>query len=172
MDSQNILNRKPVKGKEVFIAPNATLIGDITLGDEVSVWFGAVIRADTDSIKIGSRSNVQDNSVLHVDPGFPISIGHDVVIGHSAVIHGATIGNHVLIGMRSTVLNKVSIGDFCIIGANALLTEGMQVPEYSLVLGSPAKIISRLREDQVEKVKKNAEAYVKLSKEYLNNYTS
>src|SRR5688572_25738193 len=148
MADPKILTRLPEKGREVFIAPNAILIGNISLGDEVSVWFGAVLRADTDKITIGNRSNIQDNAVLHVDPGAPVNIGHDVVVGHSAVIHGATIGDHVLIGMHSTVLNHASIGNFCIIGANALVTEGMQVPDYSVVLGSPARIVKKLSEDQ------------------------
>jgi len=162
--------KKQVKtGNRVFIAPNATVIGAANLGDDVSVWFGAVIRADGDSITIGSRSNIQDNAVIHVDPGFPTSIGQDCIIGHLALVHGATVGNHVLVGMHSTILNGAIIGDYCMIGANALVTAGAIIPPYSLVLGVPAKVVKSLNETQIEAIHKNAEVYVKLKDEYLNN---
>jgi carbonic anhydrase/acetyltransferase-like protein (isoleucine patch superfamily) len=102
------------------------------LGDDVSVWFGAVIRADGDSITIGARSNIQDNAVIHVDPGFPTTIGHSCIVGHLALVHGASIGNHVLVGMHSIILNGAVIGDYCMIGANALVTAGTIIPPYSL----------------------------------------
>jgi carbonic anhydrase/acetyltransferase-like protein (isoleucine patch superfamily) len=125
------------------------------------------LRGDADKITLGDRSNVQENAVLHVDPGFPVSIGHDCIIGHGAIVHGATLGNHVLVGMHATVLNGAVIGNFCIIGANALVTEEMQIPDYSVVMGSPAKVVKQLTESQIEKVKRNAQAYVDLSKAYL-----
>ncbi|MSQ79254.1 MAG: gamma carbonic anhydrase family protein [Flavobacteriaceae bacterium] len=155
------------KGSNVFIAPNATVIGKTTLGDNVTVMFGAVIRADGDTITIGSRSNVQDNAVIHVDPGCPVSIGHDCIIGHLAIVHGATLGNHVLLGMNATVLNNAKIGDWCIIGANTLVPEGMEIPEGSLVVGTPARILRQLTDEQKEKVRLNAEAYVQLGEAYL-----
>ncbi len=167
---KEILRAPVIKGKDVWIADTARVFGRVQLGDDCSVWFGAVIRGDRDSIRIGNRSNVQDNAIVHVDPGFPVTIGHDCIIGHGAIVHGAVIGNHVLVGMHATILNGVRIGDFCIIGAHALLTEGMQIPDYSLVMGSPAKITKQLSTDQIEKVKQNAQTYVDLSREYLKHY--
>ncbi len=167
---EEILSMPIKKGIDVWIADTARVFGQVTLGDFCSVWFGAVIRGDGDTITIGNRSNVQENSVIHVDPGFPVTIGHDCIIGHGAIVHGATLGNHVLIGMHATVLNGAGIGDFCIIGANALVTEGMQVPPYSLVLGSPAKVVKQLSDTQIENVKRNAQTYVDLSGEYLKHY--
>ena len=155
------------KGERVFIAPNATVIGKAQLGDDVSVWFGAVIRADGDIVQIGDRSNIQDNSVVHVDPGFPVSIGTDCIIGHLSIVHGATLGNHVLVGMHSTIMNGAQIGDFCIIGANALITSGTIIPPYSLVMGAPAKVIKSLNEEQIEAIKLNAQRYVELKDKYL-----
>lgn len=167
-----VLNKTIVKGKDVFIAPNATVIGNINLGNEVSVWFGAVLRGDNDEIIIGDRSNVQDNAIIHVDPNCPVHIGHDCIIGHAAIVHGAKLGNHVLIGMHATILNKAVIGDFCIIGANALVTEGTQIPPYSLVLGSPAKVVKQITAEQIEKIKLNVQSYADLSKVYLEVFGS
>ncbi len=167
---EEILSTPIKKGLDVWIADTARVFGQVTLGDFCSVWFGAVIRGDRDTITIGNCSNIQENSVIHVDPGFPVSIGHDCIIGHNAIVHGATLGNHVLIGMHATVLNGACIGDFCIIGANALVTEGMHIPDFSLVLGSPAKIVRQISEDHIEKIKRNAQTYVELSREYLKYY--
>lgn len=164
---RSILSKVVEKGKEVFIAPTATVLGDIHLGDEVSIWFGAVMRGDSDTISIGSRSNVQDNAVVHCDPSFPAIIGDDCIIGHGAIVHGAVLGNNVLVGMHATILNGAKIGNYCIIGANALVTSNMEIPENSLVLGSPAKIIRTLKDIELENIRKNAENYVVLSKEYI-----
>ena len=155
------------KGQRVFIAPNANVIGKATLGDDVSVWFGVVIRADGDQVTIGDITNIQDNSVVHVDPGFPVSIGHDCIVGHLSIVHGATLGNHILVGMHSTIMNGAEIGDFCIIGANSLITAGTKIPPYSLVMGSPAKVIKQLNEEQIEAIKQNAARYVQLKDAYL-----
>jgi carbonic anhydrase/acetyltransferase-like protein (isoleucine patch superfamily) len=170
MDISAILFKEPRIGKSVFIAPNATVIGNVSLGDECSVWFGAILRADLDKITIGSRTNIQDNAVIHVDEGVPVNIGHDVKIGHLALIHGATIGNHVLIGMHSTIMNNVNIGDFCIIGAHSLLTQGTRIPPNSLVLGSPAKVVRQLSEMELEDLKDNGEDYVALAGRYLKHF--
>lgn len=167
-----ILKQEIKKGKEVFIAPNATVIGQVELGDESSVWFGAVLRADADKIQVGKRSNIQDNAVLHVDPGDPVLIGDDCIIGHLALVHGAQIGNHVLVGMHAVLLNKVKVGDYCIIGANALLTAGTEIPPYSLVMGSPAKVVRQLNAEQIEKLRKNADVYVELGKAYQEHFNS
>jgi carbonic anhydrase/acetyltransferase-like protein (isoleucine patch superfamily) len=166
-EMKSILETPIKKGKEVWIADTARVFGRVTLGDDCSVWFGAVLRGDADAITLGNRSNVQENAVVHVDPGFPVQIGSDCIIGHGAIVHGATLGNHVLVGMHATILNGAKIGNFCIIGANALVTEGMEIPDYSIVLGSPAQIKKQLSEEHIEKVKRNAQAYVDLSKEYI-----
>jgi carbonic anhydrase/acetyltransferase-like protein (isoleucine patch superfamily) len=166
-DMKSILQTPIEKGKDVWIADTARVFGRVALGDDCSVWFGAVLRGDADAITLGHRSNVQENAVVHVDPGFPVQIGSDCIIGHGAIVHGATLGNHVLVGMHATILNGAHIGNFCIIGANALVTEGMVIPDYSIVMGSPAQIKKKLSEQHIEKVKRNAQAYVDLSKEYL-----
>jgi carbonic anhydrase/acetyltransferase-like protein (isoleucine patch superfamily) len=168
-DKIELLKKQVKKGKNVFIAPNATVLGNVELGDEVSVWFGAVIRADRDKIFVGRRSNIQDNVVMHVDPGAAVVIGEEVIIGHSAIIHGAKIGNNTLIGMGSTLLNHCQIGKFCIIGANALITKNMVIPDFSLVTGSPARIIRNLTPEEIEKNRRNADVYVKLAREYMDD---
>lgn len=156
------------KGKEVFVAPNATIIGHVFLADESSVWFGAVLRGDGDEIHIGARSNIQDGCIVHVDPGMPVHIGEDVVVGHGAIVHGATVGDSSLIGMRATLLNGVKVGRGCIIGAHSLLTEGTEIPDYSVVMGVPGKIVKQLSPTAAEKIKANAARYVELGKRYLN----
>lgn len=156
------------KGKEVFIANTATVIGNVTLGDNVSVWFGAVIRGDSDSIKIGKNSNIQDTAVIHVDPTTPTNIGENVTVGHGAIVHGATVGNNSLIGMRATILNNAIIGKNCIIGAHALVTEGKVIPDNSLVIGAPGRVVKTYTPEEVAKNNRNADAYVKKGKEYLS----
>ena len=155
------------KGKEVFIAETATVIGDVELGDNSSVWYGAVVRGDSDTIRIGAKSNIQDTAVVHVDPGVPVEIGEGVTVGHGAIIHGARVGNNTLVGMRATLLNNVVVGNNCIIGAHALVTEGKVIPDNSLVLGSPAKVVKTLDKEQIEGIVKNGQAYVKKGLEYL-----
>jgi carbonic anhydrase/acetyltransferase-like protein (isoleucine patch superfamily) len=150
MTYQEKLEAQVIKGKSVFIADTARVLGQITLGDQVSIWFGAVLRGDNDKISIGDRTNVQEGCILHVDHGKPIKIGTDNVIGHGAMIHGATIGNFNLIGMGSTILNGAVIGNCCIIGAHALVTENMVIPDGSMVLGTPGKIIKTLPAEAVK----------------------
>lgn len=170
MDIQQVLSKPIQKGENVFIAPNATVIGNVSLGNDSSVWFGAVLRADSDSITIGDRTNIQDNAVIHVDPNEPATIGNDCIIGHLALVHGATIGNNVLVGMHSTVMNGAKVGNFCIIGANAMVPAGMQIPDYSMVVGTPAKIVKQLSPEHIQAVEKNAAVYVELAKEYIEFY--
>jgi len=167
MKDISILSKDVKKGERAFVAPNATVIGNVNLEEDVSVWFGAVLRADGDTIDIGARTNIQDNAVIHVDPGFPVHIGHDCIVGHLALVHGANIGNHVLIGMHSTVLNGAVVGDYCIIGANALVTAGTVIPPYSMVMGVPAKVVKTIGPDQIKNIVRNAEVYVRLKDEYL-----
>lgn len=157
----------PTLAKNVFIAPTATLIGDVVLETECSVWFGAILRADNEQIYIGARSNIQDGAIIHVDPGFPVRLGQDVVVGHGAIIHGASVADQSLIGMRATLLNGVKVGKGCIIGAHSLLTAGTEIPDYSLVLGIPGKVVKQLSPEQVEQIKENAAHYVDLAQKYL-----
>lgn len=160
--------RSKVKvGKDVFIAPNATLLGDITLGDNVSVWHGAVLRADADKITVGARTNIQDGVIFHTDPGMTITVGEENIIGHGAVIHGCTIGDNNLIGIRATILNRTKIGNCCIIGAHALVTEDMEVPDYSMVLGTPGKVVRSLPPETINRMKKGAAFYVLEALKYL-----
>ncbi|MFT5479328.1 MAG: carbonic anhydrase/acetyltransferase-like protein (isoleucine patch superfamily), partial [Bacteroidia bacterium] len=145
----------------------AQIIGRVEIGLKASIWFGAVLRADSDVIQIGERTNIQDNAVIHVDPGSPVHIGSDCIIGHLALVHGAIIANNVLVGMNSTILNGAQIGEFSIIGANALVTSNTIIPPYSMVLGSPAKVVGKISDIQKEAIRHNAQAYVDLAQKYL-----
>lgn len=144
-----------------WVAPTAAVMGNVTLAEQSSVWFGAVLRGDNENILIGPRSNVQDNAVLHTDPGCPLVLGSGVIIGHQAMLHGCTIGDNTLIGIGATVLNNAKIGKNCLIGAHALITEGKVIPDNSMVVGAPGKIVKTLNDDQVAMLKMNAEIYVK-----------
>lgn len=150
----------PKLAEDVWIAPSAAVMGNVEMGPQSSVWFGAVIRGDNDLISIGARSNIQDNSVLHTDPGMPLDIGEDVIVGHQVMLHGCTIGNNTLIGIGATVLNGAKIGNNCLIGAHALITEGKEIPDNSMVVGAPGKIIRTLNEQQIQMLKLNADVYV------------
>jgi len=157
---------KPAIDSSCFIAPNATLIGDVTLEENASVWFNVVIRADTDKIVIGKNSNIQDGSILHLDKGFPLSVGENVTVGHKVMLHGCTIGDNTLIGMNAVVLNGAKIGQNCIVGANALVTENMEVPDGHVVMGSPAKIVKTLDEQAFSMLKAGAMHYVSNGQHY------
>ncbi len=150
----------PVEGR-YWIAPDATVLGRVRLGEDASVWFGSVLRGDNDWISIGARSNVQDGSVLHTDLGFPLDIGEDCTIGHRVTLHGCTIGAHSLIGMGATILNGAKIGRNCLVGANALVTEGKEFPDNSLIVGAPARAIRTLDEAAVTAFGKAAAGYVR-----------
>ncbi len=152
--------------KSAWVAPNAQVMGNVILAEESSVWFGAVLRGDNEPIKIGARSNVQDNSVLHTDPGMPLNIGEGVIIGHQVMLHGCTIGDNTLIGIGATVLNGAKIGKNCLIGAHALITEGKEIPDGSMVVGAPGKIIRQLNEQQIAMLKLNADVYVANAKRF------
>ncbi|MEM8793396.1 MAG: gamma carbonic anhydrase family protein [Pseudomonadota bacterium] len=142
-----------------YIAPGAQVIGDVRLAPMSSIWFNAVLRGDNEPITLGRGSNVQDNCVCHTDPGFPLVIGEDVTVGHSAILHGCTVGDRSLIGMGAVVLNGARIGKGCLIGAKALIKEGMEVPDFSMVLGAPGKIIRTLDEETVARFGVAAESY-------------
>jgi carbonic anhydrase/acetyltransferase-like protein (isoleucine patch superfamily) len=160
------MERGGVAGARVFVAENATVIGDVVLGDDVSVWFGAVIRGDKDRISIGPGSNVQDNAVIHTTTGFPVEIGAEVSIGHGAILHGCSIRDRVLVGMGAILLNGVVVGEGSIIGAGAVITEGKEIPAHSLVLGVPGKVIRETTPEQRDGIVHNAREYVKLAGRY------
>ena len=157
-----------VTGTPLFIAGNATVIGNVTLGHQVGIWFGAVVRGDKDRIVIGDRSNIQDNCVIHTSKGYPVVLGCDVSVGHGAILHGCTLGDRVLVGMGAIVLNGVNVGEGTLIGAGAVITEGMQVPANSVVVGVPGKIIKQTTDAQRDHIKNNATSYVTLAGEYAH----
>jgi carbonic anhydrase/acetyltransferase-like protein (isoleucine patch superfamily) len=146
---------------EFWVAPNASVIGMVRLRRHASIWFGAVLRGDNDWIEVGENSNVQDNSVIHVDPGQPVTIGANVTIGHKVILHSATVGDATLIGMGSTILSGARIGANCIVGANALITENKEIPPNSLVLGHPARVVRELNDAQRLLILRSAEIYVR-----------
>jgi carbonic anhydrase/acetyltransferase-like protein (isoleucine patch superfamily) len=156
----------PKISKSCFIAPNACVIGNVELADNASIWFNVVIRADLALVKIGENSNIQDGCILHVDEGFPITVANNVTIGHKVMLHGCSIGEGSLIGINSVVLNGATIGKNCLIGANALVTENMNIPDGSLVLGSPAKVIKQLDEKTKAMIAEGATHYVHSNHQY------
>lgn len=156
--------RAPQVGAAAFVADNATLAGDVTLAEESSVWYGAVLRADTGRIAIGENSNVQDNAVLHTGPGLDVTVGRGTSVGHGAVVHGCTVGDGCLIGMHATILNGAVIGDGCLIAAGALVPENMQVPAGSLVIGVPGKVVRPVSAAQAAAIKANEEEYLELAR--------
>ena len=156
--------RVPQVGAAAFVADNATLAGDVTLAEESSVWYGAVLRADTGRIAIGENSNVQDNAVLHTGPGLDVTVGRGTSVGHGAVVHGCTVGDGCLIGMHATILNGAVIGDGCLIAAGALVPENMQVPAGSLVIGIPGKVVRPVSAAQAAAIKANEEEYLELAR--------
>ena len=152
--------------ESVFIAPNATVLGDVIVGSESSIWFGAVIRGDTESIRIGNKTNVQDLAVLHADSGFPCVLGDRVTVGHAAIVHGAEVGDDVLIGMQAVVMNGAKIGSGSIIAAGAVVIEGMEVPPGSVVAGIPARVKRETNERDRERIQHAADHYVESGRQY------
>ena len=151
---------------DFWVAPNAVVIGDVSLKKNASVWFGAVLRGDNDPIILGENSNIQDNSVCHTDDGMPLIIGNNVTVGHKVILHSCTVGDNSLIGMGSTVLNKAKIGNNCLVGANALVTEGKEFPDNSLIVGSPAKVKRELTDMEKKIIELSALHYVENMKRY------
>ena len=156
----------PEISADSWVAPNATIIGKVKLEKNSSIWFNAVLRGDIEKIVIGENSNIQDGSVLHTDPGYPLTVGKGVTVGHMVMLHGCEISDDTLIGIGSTILNKAKIGKNCIIGANTLVTENKVIPDNSLVLGSPGKVIRKVTNDEIKVICENAKHYVKNSKRY------
>jgi len=153
-------------GDAFYIAPNATVIGDVRLSKDASIWFNATLRADNEPIFVGEGSNIQDGSIIHTDPGFSTSIGKYVTVGHMVMLHGCEIGDGSLIGIGSVILNGAKIGKNCIIGAKALITEGMEIPDGSMVLGMPGKIKKTLNDDEQKLVSLGAHHYIENYKKY------
>ncbi len=151
---------------QYYIADSAVLIGRVRLKSKTSVWFGAVLRGDNEWIELGERSQIQDNCTLHTDPGFPMVIGRDCVIGHNVILHGCTIGDNSLVGMGAIMLNGSKIGRNCIVGAGAVVTEGKSFPDNSLIVGAPARVIRTVDEKSTEMIRKGADNYVQRSKQY------
>jgi carbonic anhydrase/acetyltransferase-like protein (isoleucine patch superfamily) len=158
----SIGDRAPVfDGGGHFVANNATLIGSVRLGDQASVWFNCVLRGDNDWLVVGERSNIQDGSVLHTDPGLELVVGNGVTVGHKVMLHGCSIGDDSLIGIGSTVLNGAKIGSHCIVGAHALVTENKVFPDGTLILGAPARVARELDAEEIAMIRKSADVYVR-----------
>jgi len=159
-------DRPLAAGDDYFVAPNAAVIGKVTLETDASIWFGATLRADNEPITVGRGSNVQDGCVLHTDPGFPLTIGSGVTVGHLVMLHGCTIGDGSLIGIGSTILNGATIGRNCLVGAHTLITEGKEIPDGSVVLGSPGRIMRQVKPSDIETFTRAAQGYVTRYKAY------
>lgn len=160
-------DRAPVlEGSGHFIAPGAVIVGSVRLRDAASVWFNCVLRGDNDWIDIGARSNIQDGSVLHTDPGLELVVGEQVTVGHKVMLHGCTIGSGSLIGIGSTILNGAQIGAHCIVGAHSLVTEGKRFPDGTLILGSPARAVRELDDEERARIARSADIYVANAERY------
>ena len=157
------------RGASHFIAPDATVVGSVVLEADVSVWFQVVIRAENDQVTLGEGSNVQDGSVLHVDPGYPLKLGRRVTIGHKVMLHGCSVGDGSLIGINSVIMNGATIGSGTLIGANTLVPEGKDIPDRSLVVGSPGRVVRQLTDEEVQYVLGNAAHYVEKLKRYRSS---
>ncbi len=155
------LTPKVPSADKFWVAPDAHVIGQVDLGDDVGIWFGAVLRGDNEPIVIGAQTNVQEGVMIHTDPGFPVTIGAGCTIGHHAIIHGCTIGENSLVGMGATILNGARIGKNCLIGANALVTENKEFPDNSLIVGSPARVVRTLDEAAAAGLGLSAQSYVR-----------
>ncbi len=156
-----LADRRVTLPEKYFIADTAVVIGNVSIGNDVSVWYNVVIRGDSELIAIGDESNIQDGTVIHTDPGYPMTLGRGVTIGHKAMLHGCTVGDFSLIGINTVVLNGAKIGSHCIVGANSLVKENMEIPDGSLAVGSPAKIIRRVSPEQKNALQLQAEHYVR-----------
>lgn len=160
--------KTPEIAENVFVAPDAVILGDVHIEEDASIWFHTVIRAEDAAVRIGRGSNIQDNAVVHVDKGHPVTIGNQVTVGHGAIVHGCQIGDNTLIGMGAILLNGSIIGKNCIIGAGALVTQNTIVPDNSMVIGSPASVKRQVLDREVESNRTNAEIYIKEGKDYAD----
>ena len=158
----------PVLADSVWVADTAQVIGKVVLEDNASVWFGAVLRGDNEELRIGAGSNIQEGTVVHSDMGFPVTLGRNVTVGHQAMLHGCTVGDNSLIGIKAVVLNGAKIGRNCLVGAGALVTEGKEFPDGSLIVGSPAKVVRELTPEQIAGLQRSAEHYVENARRFRN----
>jgi carbonic anhydrase/acetyltransferase-like protein (isoleucine patch superfamily) len=149
-----------IHGDQHFIANNAAVVGDVDIGNCVTIWFNAVLRGDNERIVIGEGSNIQDGCIMHTDPGFPLLIGDRVTVGHNAMLHGCKIGHGSLIGMNAVLMNGAQVGNNCLIGANTLIPEGRKIPDNSLVVGTPGRVIRQLNQDELKHIEDNAQVYI------------
>ena len=163
-------NRSPKFLGDYFIAENAAVIGSVTLHHNASIWFGCTVRGDNETITIGENSQLQDGCVLHCDEGIPITIGKNVSVGHMAMLHGCTIGDGSLIGIKSVILNGAKIGRNCLIGAGALIAEGKQIPDGSLVIGAPGRVVRQLTEEEIRRINSASDHYVQKFKRYRKSF--
>jgi carbonic anhydrase/acetyltransferase-like protein (isoleucine patch superfamily) len=166
MDPTNTKFRPELVDPSAWIAPTATVLGDVTIGAESTVWYQAVIRGDTDAIRIGRETNIQDGCVLHADPGVPCTVGDRVTVGHAAIVHGATVEDDCLIGMKAVIMNRVRIGKGSLVAVGAIVTEGTDIPPGSLVMGQPAKVKRQVREQDLALIRHAAEHYVEAGRVY------
>ncbi|NIC40598.1 gamma carbonic anhydrase family protein [Aquabacterium sp. A08] len=166
MSTYQLDDLTPEVHASAFVADSAQVMGRVTLAEDSSVWFGAVLRGDTETIAVGRRTNIQDASVLHADVGFPLTLGDDVTVGHQVMLHGCTVGDGSLIGIGAVVLNGAKIGKHCLVGARALVTEGKEFPDGSMILGSPAKVVRQLTPEQIEGLRRSAQHYVDNARRY------
>lgn len=161
---KSVMGKTPVVDEKCFVAENAAIIGDVTIGEGSSVWYSAVIRAEEQPIRIGKNTNIQENSTVHIDQESEVNVGDDVTVGHNCIIHGCTIGNNVLVGMGSTILNGAEIGDNTMIGAGSLVTQNKKIPSGVLCMGIPAKVVRELTEEEIESIRVSAIHYAKIGR--------
>jgi len=166
MANYRLGDHRPRIDPTAWVAASAELIGQVELAPEASIWFNCTLRGDNEPIRVGARSNIQENCVLHTDPGHPLTIGERVTVGHQAMLHGCTIGDGSLIGIQAIVLNDARIGRECLIGAGALITEGKSIPDRSVVMGSPGRIVRQLTDDEVATLRRNNDTYVLRAQQY------
>ncbi len=163
-------NGTPKCGENVYVANTATVVGDVVLGDNVGIWFGAVVRGDNERITIGDGTNIQDCCVLHTDPGCPLNIGSNVTVGHKAVLHGCTVEDGALVGINAVILNNARIGKNCLIGANALITDGKTIPDNSLVVGSPGRVLRQLNQQEIDMLSRFNASYISKITRYKTSF--
>ena len=166
MSTYQLDDKTPQVHPSAYVADSARVMGEVTLGQDSSVWFGAVIRGDSAPIAVGEGTNIQDGSVLHADTGFPLTIGRHVTVGHQVMLHGCTVGDESLIGIGAVVLNGAKIGKHCLVGARSLVTEGKEFPDGSLIMGSPAKVVRTLTPEQIEGLRQSAQHYIENGRRY------
>lgn len=162
--------RKVLCKGDYWIASDATVIGSVVLENNASIWFGCVVRGDNDVITIGENSQLQDGCVVHVDPGFPVTLGENVSVGHMAMLHGCTVGDGTLVGIKAVILNGARIGKNCLIGANSLIAEGREIPDGSLVVGSPGKVVRQLSAEEIKYIRSFADDYVQTFRRYRTSF--